>query len=97
VIFGQVRLSDFTANAVTRPEVCNFIGKIEMHDAGAVSRTGGGIWDYPAKTSIFLHSGEVLQKDVKVPVGAGNAPLTTADIKPNSMIAPTKISTLPNR
>ncbi|MCF6326881.1 MAG: MmgE/PrpD family protein [Devosiaceae bacterium] len=81
MIFGQVRLSDFTAEAVMRPEIRSFMDKIVLQDAGLVSITGGSIWDYPAKTSIILRSGEVLQKDVMVPVGTANAPLSAADIK----------------
>ncbi|MCF6231627.1 MAG: MmgE/PrpD family protein [Rhodobacteraceae bacterium] len=80
MIFGQVRLSDFTADAVMRPEVRSFMDKIAMQDAGLVSRTAGGIWDCPARTSIFLRTGEVLQKDVMAPVGTINTPLSAADI-----------------
>lgn len=79
LLFGTLRISDFTPGAIHRPEVRTAMKKIKMLDAGPKSDAGTGIWDTPAVTEIRFKDGHVVKQSVRHPVGSIQAPLTGSD------------------
>jgi len=79
LLFGTLRISDFTPGAISRPEVRVAMKKIRMLDAGPESDTGTGIWDSPAVTKIHFKDGSTIEKSIMHPVGSIHAPLTNSD------------------
>jgi 2-methylcitrate dehydratase PrpD len=78
-LYGKLRLSDFSSEAISRTDVRSFMKRVEMISAGKQSDEGVGIWDYPAVTTIHLKDGRELSQSVQEPVGTIHSPLSLED------------------
>ncbi len=79
IIFGTIRLGDFTIPAIERSDVQHLMTKIIVKDAGPDSDLGEGIWDFPATTEIVLRDGRVLNMSVSQPTGTISVPMSKHD------------------
>ena len=78
-IQGQVKLSDFTPDAVRRHNVREVMARVSVTDAGPASDAGTSIWDFPAYTRIIMNDGSQFELSVDQPVGTISAPLSSCD------------------
>ncbi|MBE7637510.1 MmgE/PrpD family protein [Sneathiella sp. P13V-1] len=80
VCTGGLTLEDFTDAAVWRPEIRQFMERVNMQSALAAETVTTSIWDIPARTTIKCRGNKQYTKSVKQPVGTIHAPLTDADL-----------------
>ncbi|MGL5363692.1 MAG: MmgE/PrpD family protein [Bosea sp. (in: a-proteobacteria)] len=74
---GEARLTDFTPEALTQPDVLAMMQRITMTAHVDPEPEGSGIWDQPAITRIFAR-GLRYEAEVFQPVGSLHAPLSPA-------------------
>lgn len=77
---GDLTLDDFTADAVRRPEIRQFMDRVSMLSALPAEQATTGIWDIPAQTTILCTGNKQYAKSVKQPMGTSYAPLTETDL-----------------
>jgi 2-methylcitrate dehydratase PrpD len=71
---GEVRLSSFTDDAVRRPNIRSFFGKVDAHEAG------GKMTPRWASVRLTLATGQTLERRVDVLRGSPRAPLSDAQL-----------------
>ncbi|MEM7407448.1 MAG: MmgE/PrpD family protein [Pseudomonadota bacterium] len=76
---GRVSLSDFTPQAVMRPEVRDLLGLTTMRSYPADAEGSDSLKRLPHEVRITLRDGRELHESVATPRGAINVPFTEAD------------------
>ncbi|WP_298852926.1 MmgE/PrpD family protein [uncultured Ruegeria sp.] len=74
--YGEVRLADFTPEAIWRPELRATMQHIKMREAKKTSSAETDIWNRPAYTCVQLKSGTRFEMNVLNPVGTISVPFT---------------------